>query len=267
MVYADQERGEAMAYHINELASMAGVSLRTLRYYDEIGLLSPESRSPAGYRLYNDDDLAKLQQILFWRELDFPLDRIKQLINEPGIARQQALITQAGLLEERARHFMRLAELARHTLDHEKGVRKMENKDLFSAFNYEKMMEDQKQYEAEVEERWGGTEAYRISRERTAAYTKEDWERINAIQVQNLSDLAGLFQAGVPYDDPEVMKVVARNLKFMNDTFYPCNLEMFSCLGNMYVSDERFTAFYDRIAPGLAAYYNEAIQHYCIMNA
>lgn len=256
-----------MAYQINELAIMAGVSLRTLRYYDEIGLLSPASRSPAGYRLYSDDDLAKLQQILFWRELDFPLDQIKQLINEPGGERQQALKTQVKLLQERARHFLRLADLAQATLEHEKGARKMANKDMFTAFNYEKMMEDQKQYEAEVEERWGGTEAYRISRQRTAGYTKEDWERISSVQTENLKELAGLYSDGVPYDDDRVLAVVDRNRKFITDSFYPCSLEMFSGLGNMYVSDERFTAFYDRIAPGLAAYYNEAIQYYCIMNA
>ena len=143
----------------------------------------------------------------------------------------------------------------------------MGSKDLFSAFNYEKMMEEQKQYEAEVEERWGNTEAYRISRQRTAGYSKEDWERINAVQMQNLKELAQLFQAGVPHDDSKVLAVVARNLQFINDNFYPCSLEIFSGLGNMYVSDERFTVFYDRVAPGLAAYYNEAIQHFCIVNA
>lgn len=256
-----------MAYQINELASMAGISLRTLRYYDEIGLLSPASRSPAGYRLYSDDDLEQLQQILFWRELDFALDKIKQLINEPDLDRQQALQMQAKLLQERAERFLRLAELARNTLDSEKGARKMVNKDLFSAFNYEKMMEEQKQYEAEVEERWGNTEAYRISRQRTAGYSKEDWERINAVQMHNLKELAQLFQAGVPHDDSKVLAVVARNLQFINDNFYPCSLEIFSGLGSMYVSDERFTAFYDRLAPGLAVYYNEAIQHYYIVNA
>jgi len=256
-----------MSYQVNDLANLAGISIRTLRYYDQIGLLKPTSRSGAGYRIYDESDLEKLQQILFWRELGFSLEQIRQLVNQPGFDRRQALATQIKLLEERARHFQRLADLARDTLESEKGVKKMNNEELFKAFNYERMMEDHKQYEAEVEDRWGNTEAYRISRERTAKYTREDWERINQVQMQNLQDLAGLYQSGVPYDHPEVLEVVERNRRFISDNFYPCSLEVFSGLGQMYVSDERFTAFYDRIASGLSAYYNEAIQHYCIVNA
>lgn len=255
-----------MAYRINELADLAGISVRTLRYYDQKGLLVPSSRTDAGYRLYSDNDLEKLQQILFWRELNFSLEQIKQIVNQPGFDRRQALATQVNLLEERANHFQRLADLARDTLDSEKGVKKMNNEELFKAFNYERMMEDHKQYEAEVEERWGNTEAYRISRERTAKYTREDWEKINSIQMENLKELAELYQSGAVYDDPRVLAAVGRNLQFINDHFYPCGLEMFSCLGSMYISDERFKAFYERIAPGLAAFYNEAIQHYCIKN-
>ncbi|MGE5391209.1 MAG: MerR family transcriptional regulator [Deltaproteobacteria bacterium] len=255
-----------MYYRINELARLAGVSVRTLRYYDEVGLLIPK-RSEAGYRLYEEAELKKLQQILFWRELDFPLEKIKGLVSEPGLDRRQALQTQITLLKEKAEHFQRLTRLAQDTLDSEKGVKKMNNEDLFTAFNYEQMMEDQKQYEEEVRERWGNTDAYRISRERAARYSKEDWERINNVQMENLRDLARLYRSGVAHDHPDVLEVVARNLKFINDNFYPCSLEVLSGLGQMYVSDERFTAFYDRVATGLAAFYNEAIQHYCILNA
>lgn len=256
-----------MSYRVNELANLAGISIRTLRYYDQIGLLTPTSRSGAGYRIYGDNDLEKLQQILFWRELGFSLEQIKQLVNQPGFDRRQALQTQINLLQERARHFQRLADLAQDTLESEKGVKKMNSEELFRAFNYERMMEDQKQYEAEVEERWGNTDAYRISKERTSKYTREDWEKINSIQMENMKELAQLYQAEAAYDEPRVLAVVTRNLQFINDHFYPCSLEMFSCLGSMYITDERFTAFYDRIAPGLAAYYNEAIQHYCIKNS
>jgi len=143
----------------------------------------------------------------------------------------------------------------------------MENKEMFSGFDYEKMMEEQKQYENEVRERWGHSEAYRISKERTEKYTQEDWERISKIQMENLQELCDLYNAGVPHDDSRVQAVVEKAHKFIHDTFYPCNLEMFSGLGNMYVADQRFAAFYEKFAPGLAAYYNEAIQHYCIVQA
>lgn len=255
-----------MFYRINELSRLAGVSVRTLRYYDEVGLLVPK-RSAGGYRQYSESDLEKLQEILFWRELDLSLDKIKDLISQPGLNRQQVLQTQIKLLQGRVQHFQRLVALAQDTLDNEKGVKKMDRKDLFTAFNYEQMMEDQKQYEVEAKERWGNTDAYRISRERTARYSKEDWESINQVQMQNLQDLARLYQTGVPYDHPEVLEVVDRNRRFISESFYPCSLEVFSGLGQMYVSDERFTAYYDRITPGLAAYYNNAIQHYCILNS
>ena len=255
-----------MLYRINELANLAGISERTLRYYDQIGLLIPASRSDTGYRIYSDNDLEKLQQILFWRELGFSLEQIRQLLNQPGFDRRQALEAQINLLQERARHFQRLANLAQDTLNSEKGAKKLTSKDLFTAFNYEQIMEEQKQYEAEVEERWGDTEAYRISKERTSGYTRDDWEKINSVQMDNLKELAELYESGTAYDDHRVIAVVARNLQFISDYFYPCSLELFSCLGNMYITDERFTAFYERIAPGLAAYYNEAIQHFCIKN-
>ena len=93
-------------------------------------------------------------------------------------------------------------------------------------------------------------------------YTKEDWERINKIQMNNLKELCDLYNSKVPHDNPMVQAVVEKSHKFIHDTFYPCTLEMFSGLGNMYITDERFTAYYEKFAPGLAAYYNDAIQHY-----
>ena len=143
----------------------------------------------------------------------------------------------------------------------------MENKDMYKGFDYDKMLEEQKGYEAEVKERWGKSDAYKVSKERTAKYTKEDWERVNEIQMGNLKEICELYNAKVPHDDKKVQAVVEKSYKFIHDTFYPCSLEMLSNLGNMYVADPRFTAYYEKFAPGLAAYYNDAIQHYCIEKA
>ncbi|KLU59839.1 HTH-type transcriptional activator TipA [Peptococcaceae bacterium CEB3] len=253
-----------MAYTVNKMARLAGVSSRTLRFYDKIGLLTPSARTDAGYRLYSDHDVARLQQVLFFRELDFPLVKIREILDDPGFDRKEALKGQAEFLEERAGRYRKLAQLARDTLLSLEGGPKMTNEDLFTGFDYDRMMEEQKQYEPEVQERWGQTEAYRISKERTANYTKEDWEQINKTQMTNLKELRDLFTAGVPHTDPRVQAVAEKAHKFIHDTFYPCSLEMFSCLGKMYVTDSRFTAYYDKFAPGLAAYYNEAIQHYCL---
>ncbi len=256
-----------MQYKTNQLAETAGVTIRTLRYYDKIGLLVPSARSEAGYRLYSDDDLERLQQILFFRELDFPLASIEELMNNPLFDRQAALSMQIDWLDKKAERYLKLAQLARNTRNNFVGGIKMPAKNLFDGFDYEQMQQDQKKYEAEVKERWGNTDAYKVSQKRTAQYSKEDWERINKVQMENLKALCDLYTAGVAHDDPKVMVVVENALNFINQNFYPCNLEIMSNLGNMYVSDERFTAFYEKFAPGLAAYYNEAIQNYCIVNA
>ena len=256
-----------MAYTINKIAHLASVTLRTLRYYDKIGLLTPSSRTEAGYRLYSDEDVERLQQVLFFRELDFPLAKIEEILTNPAFDRKEALRMQADFLENRAERYLKLAQLAKDTLLNLEGGTKMANTELLNGFNYDKMVEEQKQYEAEVKERWGKTDAYKVSKQRTAKYTKEDWERINNVQMTNLKELCDLYNAKVPLDDLRVQAVVEKSHKFIHDTFYPCTLEMFSCLGNMYITDERFTANYEKHATGLAVYYNEAIQHYCIIKA
>lgn len=252
-----------MDYTIKHVAQLAGVTLRTLRYYDKIGLLSPSTRTQAGYRIYSPEDMERLQQILFFRELDFPLARIIEILNSPAFDRREALKMQAKDLKRRAERYLNLSELATETLSNLEGGYQMAKKDLFEGFDYDKIMEEQKQYEAEVKDRWGNTEAYKSSMAKTTKYTREDWERINKIQIQNLKDLCHLYESKVPYNDPRVQEVVDRSRKFISDNFYDCSMEIFSGLGRMYVADERFTAYYEKFAPGLAAFYNDAIQFYC----
>ena len=256
-----------MSYTINKLAQMAGVTLRTLRYYDKIGLLAPSARSEAGYRLYSGEDAGRLQQILFFKELDFPLAKILQIMGNPGFDRKKALAMQVDFLEKRAERYEKLSVIARQTLKSLEGGIKMDNREMFKAFDYDKMMEDQKQYEEEVKERWGSTDAYRISAERTSKYTKADWERINSESEAYMKELVICFNEGIPCSDPRMMAVCEAARGHISRYFYPCSLEIYSNLGNMYVADERFAATYDKLAPGLAAYYSEAIQHYCVTNA
>lgn len=253
-----------MDYTINKISKIAGVTLRTLRYYDKIGLLTPSKRTEAGYRIYTDEDIEKLQQILFFKELDFPLSEIVKIMNSPNFDRGKALKIQIKYLENKAKRYKDLSTLAKETLGNLRGGIKMENKDMFKGFDYDKMMEEQKQYEKEVKERWGNTDAYKQSMEKTSKYTKEDWERISETQNNNLKTLCELYNSGVSYDDERVQETVDRARQFITDYFYNCTLEIFSNLGQMYVQDERFTAFYEKYAIGLAEYYNNAIQHYCI---
>ena len=255
-----------MSYTINKIAQLAGVTLRTLRYYDKIGLLASSARTEAGYRLYSDKDVERLQQILFFRELDFPLERIQEIMGNPNFDRKKALVMQIEFLEKRAERYLKLSDLAKETLQNLEGGIKMENKAMFKEFDYDKIVEHQKKYEDEVKERWGNTDAYRISTQRASKYTKEDWEKISAAGDEYMKEMIACFSEKVAYSDPRMMTVCEKARGHISTFFYPCSLEMYSNLGNMYIADERFTAFYDKFAPGLAAYYNEAIQHYCITN-
>lgn len=251
-----------MPYTIHEIAKLAGVSLRTLRFYDSTGLLHPEARSEAGYRLYSRHDLARLQQILFFREMDFPLKRIGQILSDPGFDHAEALRMQASDLRAKAKRYEKLARLAEETLNHMKEGKNMQDKEMFKGFDYEQMMQDQKKYEKEVQERWGDTDAYRVSKERTSKYKKEDWEKISAAQEADLKELIACFLQKEPPESARTQAVADKMRLFINDNFYPCSKEMFGCLGQMYVQDDRFKAFYDKHADGLAEYYNNAIQYY-----
>ncbi len=134
---------------------------------------------------------------------------------------------------------------------------------MFEVFDCDRMLEEQKQYGDEVKKRWGNTEAYKQPMTKTARCTKKNWELINEAQMQNIKELCSLYNAKAPHDDPRVQGVVERSRKFISDNFNQCPPEALSCLEQMYVTNERFTAYYEKFASGLAAYYNDAIQYYC----
>ncbi len=248
---------------IKVLATQAGITLRALRHYDNIGLLVPSGRSDAGYRLYSHEDAIKLQRILFYRELGFPLEKISQALHSADSMTESSLLKQAEALERQAERFLELAQTARKTAAHLKGELEMENKELFKGFDYEKMLEEQKQYEPEVIERWGDTDAYKISAKRTKSYTKQDWERISAESEAAMQALVACYKDGVATDDPKMMEVCNIQRGLITKNFYPCSVEIYSGLGQMYIADERFTATYEKYAQGLAEYYSKAIEHYC----
>lgn len=253
-------------YSIQQLATLAGTTARTLRHYDAVGLLVPE-RDANGYRRYSSRDVERLQTILFYRSLDFSLETIQDIIETESFDRTRALEEQVTALRAKATYFARLAETAEATLTSLKGGHSMEDKSLFSGLSFDELKAHEAEHEPEVVARWGESEAYKTSRARAAKRSKEDWEALSQKQVDLIKPLVDLFTAGVPVEDPRVQAAVQANHVFINEQFYDCSLDMFSGLGQMYVMDERFTAFYDKYAPGLAVYYHDAIQHYCIMQS
>ena len=245
-----------MAYKVNQLAQLAGISVRTLHHYDEIGLLEPSERSEAGYRLYSIAELERLQQILYYRELGFPLTAIRRVMSHPRFDRLEALAEQRRLLiEKRRRIDAMITGLDRALANAEKGIN-MDEKDMFEVFGDF----DPTQYEEEVKERWGETDAYKESARRTAAYGKEDWARIKTEQDEINSDLVDLAAGGAAPDDERVQEVVERHWRSLNDNFYSCAPEMYRGLGEMYVADPRFKATYDAMHPGLAEFFRDAIR-------
>ncbi len=245
-----------VTHTVGQVAKLAHVSVRTLHHYDEIGLLEPSARSDAGYRLYTLEDLERLQQVLFYKELGFELDDIKAIMTDPGFDRREALVYQRDLIVEQALRLEALLGLIDKTIAADEGGVRMTKEEMFEVFGDF----DPSQYEDEVKERWGDTDAYRESARRTSRYTKDDWSRFKAEGEQQMARMIELFDAGVAPGAPEAMDVAEEARLQIDRWFYPCSREMHAALGDMYIADARFTAHYDRHRPGLAAWFRDAIR-------
>ncbi|HZH78143.1 MAG TPA: MerR family transcriptional regulator [Archangium sp.] len=243
-----------MGLKVSEVARLAGVSVRTLHHYDEIGLLRPSERSQAGYRLYADKDLRKLQQVLFFKELGFPLEEIQRIVNDRAFDLKAGLLMQRKLLTEksvRLKALIQAVDAALESLERGTAMSKEEMFEVFGDF-------DPSKYEDEVQQRWGDTDAYRESKKRTARYQKQDWQKIKAEGDAITQKLAALLGAGVKASDARAMDVAEEHRLYISRWFYPCPPEMHRGLGEMYVADSRFTENLDKVKPGLAKYWRDA---------
>ena len=237
---------------VGELSTLAGVSVRALHHYDEIGLLAPSGRSDAGYRLYSYADLERLQEILVWRQLGFALEDIRALLDDSAHDRETALLRQRELV---ASELERLGATAR-ALDaalaaHRQGEQ-MTPTSMFEDF-------DPSQYEEEVRERWGHTDAYRESARRGAAYGESEWAQIRAEADAVVADFARLLASGEPARGAEARAVAEHHRRHIGRWFYDVSPQMHRNLAEMYIADERFAAGYERVATGLAQYVHDAV--------
>jgi DNA-binding transcriptional MerR regulator len=232
---------------VSQLARLAGVSVRTLHHYDEIGLLRPSGRSASGYRLYQHAQLQRLQQVLFYRELGFALEEIVRIMGDPAFDVLAALHQQRQLLEQRAVHTRRLLGALDEAIEAVKKGTVMNEEKMFEAFD------------AEAKERWGQTEQYKESKRRTSRYGKKEWAQQKA-EFQVLADeFAALMKAGVKPEHAKARAVAERHRAHISKWFYECTYEIHRGLAEMYVADERFTKHIDREHNGLAAYQRAAI--------
>ncbi len=243
-------------YTVNQLARLAGVTRRALHYYDELGLLKPQTHGQNGYRLYGRSDVLRLQQILFYRELGLSLEQIGAALNQPGFDLVAALQSHRQALLERAERLMLLVETVERTILHLQGEVEMSAKDFYAGFDEAQ----QKRYEQEARQRWGSQQVEESSK-RWGSYTRE---QKNAILAENHQITMGLASAmDLGYASPEAQGWVDRWFKAINTHFYPCSLEVFEALGHGYVADPAFTATYEAIRPGMAAFMEQAMTHYC----
>lgn len=237
---------------VNEVSKLTGVSVRTLHHYDAIGLLNPTQVTDAGYRLYDDTALARLQTILLFRELQFPLKEIKSILDSPDFNREQALKQQIGLLELQRRQLDKLISFAREII--ETGVNNMD----FSAFDKTEI----EQYKAEVKARWGKTAAYKEFEQKTAGQSEE-------VQTEAAEKLMQIFAkfGKVKHLAPEsdTAQALVEDLRqCISENYYNCTKPILESLGQMYVGDERFKANIDaRGGIGTAEFASKAIEMYC----
>lgn len=244
-----------MGYSVGQVAGFAGVTVRTLHHYDEIGLLCPSGRSGAGHRRYDDADLDRLQRVLFYRELGFPLEEVALLLDDPDSDPREHLRRQHALLSDRIDRLQRMAKAVEHAMEaHQMGINLTpeEKFEVFGDF-------DPDEHAAEARQRWGGTDAYAESTRRAASYTKEDWQRVQAQADDINRRLALLLESGAAAESEAAMDLAEAHRGSITADHYDCSYEMHTCLGEMYVSDERFTAYYDAVRPGLAVFLRDAI--------
>lgn len=247
-----------MAYTIKEFADLAGVTTRTLRYYDEIGLLDPADMGDNGYRYYDQESLLRLQQILFFRELDVPLKDIQLIMNRPDFSLLDALEKHRSALLNRAKRLDKLLETLEGTIATIKGESNMSEKDYFEGF-------DETRYEDEVRERWGNTPQYAESQRKWASYSKEQKDAIKEEGGRLTRQMVGENPDASP-DDPDVQSAIGAYHAYLNKYFYTCEVNFLRGLADMWVEDPRFAINYERIRKGGAQFVRDAVYIFCNVN-
>jgi DNA-binding transcriptional MerR regulator len=246
------ERTQVTPLTVGQVAERFAVTVRTLHHYDEVGLLSPSERTRAGYRLYTDGDLTRLQHIVVYRRLGFALEEIALLLENPESV-EQHLHRQRAAVRSRLDEMRDLVAAIDRALEREMNSERATDDELKELFG-----EGFHDAQAEAEERWGETDAWRQSRERTKSYTKADWEEVKTESDRTHQAFTDAMDAGEP-PTSEVAMDAAELHRASMQRFYDCSYDMHRNLADLYVSDPRFTATYDEIRPGMSHYVRDAI--------
>lgn len=240
-----------MKMQIKEFAIATGVSIRTIHYYDEIGLLTPAYVDKiTGYRYYDENSILRMQEILFYRELDFSLKSIKEILTSPNYDKNKVLNEQKELLILKKERLEKIIFAIDGAIEGENVM------SVFDKTEFEK-------YKNEVKEKWGQTEAYKEHSEKTKTYSKEKWNNLASGMDEIMAMFSVCMKNGSEANSVEAQELVRKLQNHISENYYHCTNEILASLGGMYIADERFKNNIDKHAIGTAEYISKAINFYC----
>jgi len=249
-----------MEYTIQKLARMAGISTRTLRYYDEFGLLKPARMNSSGYRVYGTGEVDLLQQILFYRELGLGLEAIRELVHSPSFDGKAALRDHRERLIAKRRQLDQLIANVEKTLAAAEGSAKMKDSEKFAGFKQQALEENDRNYGREVRDKYGD-EAYESSKKQWMNLTEEQYNELQKTE----EEMFAALEKGMANGDPageEAQRAAELHRKWLTFHWGHYSPEAHAGVAQMYVDDERFAAYYDKKKPGLAAFLRDAVRMY-----
>ena len=243
-----------MEYTVKALAELAGVTPRTLRWYDQKGLLKPRRTTEAGYRIYGPGEVDRLQAILFYKELGLELEAVREILDAPGFDRVAAL-------EARRRRLDALILTVEKTIEEAKGGTQMSDKEKFEAFKRQAVEANEEQYGREIREQYG-PEAVEASNARLLSMTEEEHGQWKALEAEILSALAAAVRAGEDPAGPEGRRIAELPRRWLCRAWDKYTPQAHRGVAELYTADQRFTAYYDQEVPGCAAFLRDAVQAY-----
>ena len=250
-----------MEYRINALAKLAGVTPRTLRWYDETGLLKPLRTTTAGYRVYGPEQVERLQDILFYRELGFELSTIRAILDNPAFDRQAALQSHLTTLEQQRARLDGVILTIQKTISTLQGETTMTDIEKFEAFKQKAIDENEVKYGKEAREKYGN-EAVNQSNAKMMGLSPEDYHRWQALDMEILSALSAAVKSGAAPGGEEGRRIAALHKEWLSFSWETYTPQAHAGLAMMYTCDERFTAYYDKDTPDCAAFLRDAILAY-----
>lgn len=250
-----------MEYTVKALAELAGVTPRTLRWYDQKGLLKPRRTTEAGYRLYGPEEVDRLQAILFYKELGLELEAVREILDAPGFDRLAALQSHLAALEARRQRLDALILTVEKTIDEAKGGTPMSDKEKFEAFKRRAVEANEERYGKEVREKYGD-KAAEGSNAKLLSMTEEEHRQWKALEEEILSALAAAVRSGEDPAGAEGRRIAELHRRWLCCTWTAYTPQAHRGLAELYTADARFTAYYDREVPGCAAFLRQAVQAY-----